>query len=291
MPKTYHDVYIDVRKRLREQGIGAYSLEARILVAAAAEKSREAYLRDSRLYVNKAFEDKVDGLLARRLAGEPLAYITGSWEFYGLPCAVSREVLIPRIDTEVVADVAIEFAGAVPNGARVLDLCAGSGCIGIAVAANVPQARVVLADLDEPVLRVCRSNVARNKLTRRITCVRADALGPPPPALGAFDLLVSNPPYIPTGELAWLEPSVRDFEPRRALDGGADGLDFYRHITAGWKGLLRPGGALIYECGEGQAEQVEAILRANGFDEIGTARDTLGIVRVVLGKRKEEAYG
>ena len=146
MATTYNNLYLDTRARLKKAGIEGAQLEARELICYAADKSREQFYRDMSLYASGELEKRVEALVQRRLGGEPVAYIVGEWEFYGLPLNVSSEVLIPRIDTEVLAERGILKARAAGEGARVLDLCAGSGCIGLAVAAQVPQARVVLGE-------------------------------------------------------------------------------------------------------------------------------------------------
>ena len=283
MATTYNNLYLDTRKRLKAAGVEMAQLEARELVCFAADKTREQFFRDLTLYASKEVEDRVEELTRRRLSGEPVAYIIGEWEFYGLPLDISREVLIPRSDTEVLAERAILLTRAAGDGARVLDLCAGSGCVGLAVAANAPDCRVVLADLSEGALRICKQNVRRNQLNARVTCVQADAMTAPAPALWDFDVIACNPPYIPTGDIAGLDRSVRDFEPRTALDGGADGLDFYRAVSARWGTALRLGGTLIFEVGIGQAPDVEQIMAQNGFENIVTHQDTRGIWRVVEG--------
>lgn len=283
MATTYNNLYLDTRKRLRAHGVEMAQLEARELVCFAADKTREQFFRDLSLYASKEVEEKVEELTQRRLAGEPVAYIIGEWEFYGLPLDISRDVIIPRADTETLAERAILLAKAAGEGARVLDLCAGSGCVGLAIAANAPQCRVVLGELSEGALRVCKQNVRRNELNARVTCLSVNAMEPPSSALWDFDVIVCNPPYIPTGDIAGLDVSVRDYEPHMALDGGEDGLDFYRFISAKWKSALRLGGTLIYEVGIGQAPQVEEILALNGFEDIKTTADTQGIWRVVEG--------
>ena len=144
MATTYNNLYLDTRARLRKAGIDAAQLEARELLCYASDKSREQLYRDMSLYVSAELERRVEELVQRRLAGEPVAYIVGEWEFYGLPLDISSDVLIPRSDTEVLAERAILRARAAGEGGRVLDLCAGSGCVGLAVAANVPACRVVL---------------------------------------------------------------------------------------------------------------------------------------------------
>ena len=283
MATTYNNLYLDTRKRLKAAGVEMAQLEARELVCFAADKTREQFFRDLTLYASKEVEDRVEELTRRRLSGEPVAYIIGEWEFYGLPLDISREVLIPRSDTEVLAERAILLTRAAGDGARVLDLCAGSGCVGLAVAANAPDCRVVLADLSEGALRICKQNVRRNQLNPRVTCVQADAMTAPAPALWDFDVIACNPPYIPHGDLANLDVSVRDYEPWGALDGGEDGLDFYRAVSARWGTALRLGGTLIFEVGIGQAPDVEQIMAQNGFENIVTHQDTRGIWRVVEG--------
>lgn len=283
MATTYNNLYLDTRQRLREAGVEGAQLEARELLCHAAGKSREQFYRDMALYAPDPVEEKLAALVERRLAGEPVAYLIGEWEFYGLTLDVTPDVLIPRMDTEVLAERAILLARAAGEGARVLDLCAGSGCVGLAVAANVPTCRVVLADVSEAALKICKGNVRRNELNARVTCVQADALQKPDAALWDFDVIACNPPYIPTGDLAGLDVSVRDYEPRSALDGGADGLDFYRAITARWGSALRLGGSLLFEVGINQAMDVAALLEGSGFEDIQSTQDTQGIPRVVEG--------
>lgn len=283
MATTYNNLYLDARKRLKAAGVEAAQLEARELVCFAAGKNREQFLRDMSLYASDEVEAKVAELMNRRLEGEPVAYLIGEWEFYGLPLDISRDVLIPRADTEVLAEQAILAARAAGEGARVLDLCAGSGCVGLAVAANAPQCRAVLADVSEEALKICRQNIRRNDLNARVTCVQADARQAPSSVLWDFDVIASNPPYIPTRDIDGLDSSVRDYEPHLALDGGDDGLDFYRDIAEKWRTALRLGGVLLFEVGIGQAADVEQILSRCGYEDIETFQDTGGIWRVVKG--------
>ena len=280
--KTYNDVYIETRKKLKAEGIESFGLEARLIASAAAGKTKEEFLRDMNLYINSEYEQKVKDMIDARLVGEPIAYVTGEWEFYGLPMTVNKDVLIPRIDTEVLAEKAIDKLQTM-KGRRVLDLCSGSGCIGIALAVNVPDSKVILVDNSLKAMRVARQNVLRNKVTRSVTCVDADATQVPPMLLGRFDMIVSNPPYIPTEDILGLDPSVRDNEPTAALDGGHDGLDFYRSIAKNWKFLLKKGGAMMFEVGIGQSEDVAKIMEENGFEDIRVYKDTLEIERVVAG--------
>jgi len=286
---TYNDIYLNARRKLREAGIAASDLEARLIVAHAAGKTREELLKVSRLYVSdNAMLDAVDDMIERRLAGEPVAYLLGEWEFFGLPMIVSKAVMIPRIDTELLAQEAIRLMKLRGGQTRLLDLCAGSGCLGLAVAAHVPDCRVVLADNSAPALAICRANMLRNHISRNVTVIEADVLESPPHILGAFDAIISNPPYIPTGEINELDASVREHEPICAFDGGPDGLYFFRAITALWTALLKPGGYLAFECGAGQAKAVSGILLDGGMREISIHIDTLGIERVVMGTLKKQ---
>lgn len=287
MAITYNNLYMDVRRRLKQAGIEAATLEARELVCFAAQKPRDALLRCGSLYAPQEVEEAVWALCRRRLAGEPVAYLIGEWEFYGLPLDIDRRVLIPRPDTETLAEAAIErLRGRLEP--RVLDLCAGSGCVGLAVASQVPEARVVLGELDEDALHICRQNIRRCGLSGRVLALQLDALQEPPQRLGEFDCIVSNPPYIPSADIPGLDVSVRDYEPHRALDGGTDGLDFYRAISEKWREALQPGGLLCFEVGIGQADDVLRLMRSVGFGDLEVLPDPAGIPRVVLGALYQE---
>ena len=282
MPARYNDLYLDARRTLRQAGVEGAQLEARELVCHAAGKSREQFYRDMALYAPDPVEGKLKELLARRLAGEPVAYLIGEWEFYGLPLDVSEAVLIPRTDTEVLAREAIRYLRFLGK-CRVLDLCAGSGCVGLAIAANVPEARVLLGEISEGAVRICRQNIRRNSLTGQVSVMTMDALAPPPRALGEFQCIVSNPPYIPRADMETLEHSVRDYEPHLALCGGEDGYDFYTAVVRRWKDALVTGGRLYFEVGIGQADTVLRMMRAEGFGDINVVQDDQGIPRVVYG--------
>lgn len=282
MAITYNNLYMDIRQELHRAGIQAATLEARELVCFAAGKTREQFVRDGRLYVPQDVEEQARALVHRHLAGEPLAYLIGEWEFYGLPLDISEQVLIPRSDTEVLAGEAIRWLQT-QQDARVLDLCAGSGCVGLAVASQVHACRVVLGEKSEAALRICRQNIRRSGLLGRVTPMPADALEPPTRQLGEFDCIVCNPPYIPTQDIETLDVSVRDYEPHMALDGGEDGLEFYRAISENWREALHPGARLYFEVGIGQADSVLRIMRRQGFGELEIVPDTAGIPRVVYG--------
>ena len=282
MPITYNNLYLDIRQALKAHGVDAATLEARELVCCASGKSREELLRDGPLYAPPEVAERAGELLRRHLNGEPVAYLIGEWEFYGLPLDISEAVLIPRVDTEVLAGEAISYLKTLEN-CRVLDLCAGSGCIGLAVAANVPQARVLLGEISEAAVRICRQNIRRNQLGGQVSVMVMDAMEKPAAAIGEFDCIVCNPPYIPRADIETLDRSVKNFEPYQALCGGEDGYDFYSAISQNWRKALKAGGRLYFEVGIGQADTVLRLMRANGFGDINVVQDTGGIPRVVYG--------
>ena len=278
MPKTYNDLYLATRTALKNAGVEAYALEARLLVAYAVGKTKEEFVRDLRLYTSDENEQKIAALLQRRIAGEPLAYLIGEWEFHGLPIVVTPDVLIPRMDTEVLVDAALRVLVGRKMNARILDLCSGSGCIGCALAHELPAARVVMVDISEEALAVSKENLRRNHQNRTI-CLKADALEKPPMGIGTFDLIVSNPPYVASMDILTLDSSVRDYEPLGALDGGEDGLMFYRAIVRHWTQILRPGGWLMFEVGEDQADAVMALMTEEKYTDVTALEDTAGIRR------------
>ena len=265
MATTYNNLYLDIRQQLRRAGIEEATLEARELVCFGTNKSREELARDGGLYASPELEHRVRDLVRRHLEGEPVAYLIGEWEFYGLPLDISRDVLIPRPDTEVLAEQAIGYIKTLGE-CRVLD-----------------QARVVLGEWSDGALKICRQNVRRNSLTARVVPMQADAREKPEKSLGEFQCIVSNPPYIPQADIETLDTSVKDYEPHLALDGGEDGLDFYRSISEKWKEALAPGGRLYFEVGIGQADNVLRIMRTQGFGDIQVVKDHHDIPRVVFG--------
>lgn len=283
MSRTYNDLYLSTRRVFKDAGISAYSLEARLIVSYATGKQPEKLLQDSMLYTSAKVVSDVESLVERRLRGEPAAYITGDWEFYGIPLEITPDVLIPRTDTELLVETAIKTLSANPS-VRVLDLCSGSGCIGCAIAHALPGVRIVMADISPKAVKLSRRNASLNGLNPRISCIEADAKAAPPMMIGSFDLIVCNPPYIPTSDILTLDASVRDYEPLWALDGGVDGLDFYRDVLKLWKVTIRDGGGLIFEVGINMAEDVKKLMRLAGIRSIGSAVDTGGVERIVWGK-------
>jgi len=218
------------------------------------------------------------GLVVRRARREPLQYILGTQEFMGLEFAVSPAVLIPRHDTEVLV---VETLKRAASGSRILDIGVGSGCVAVALAKQLPDAEVSGGEESAEALAVAERNATRHGVVIRF---KQGSLFAPFPG-ERFDLIVSNPPYIPTAELDGLQPEVRDFEPRKALDGGADGLDFYRHIISAASDHLSSGGWLLFEVGIGQAEQVLGFFAETGkYTGLFTAKDPAGIERVAGGR-------
>ena len=221
-------------------------------------------------------------LVARRQAGEPIQYILGETEFYGLPFRVARDVLIPRPETEHLVEKAIELAAHF-RAPRIVDVGAGSGCIAVALAARLPHALLTATELAASALAIARRNAERNGVAGRIRFFRGNLLAP---AAGEqFEIVVSNPPYVPKADRDALAVEVRDYEPPLALFAGAEGLDVFRALIPEAFAALVPGGYLALEIGHGQAEPVRALLGAAGFTEIEFTPDLQGIPRVVTARR------
>ena len=291
MVMKYGDLYLQCRRALMEtEDAQTAGLMARNLVAFYSGKRQEEILRDRELYASEQTCKAVDEAVSRLLSGEPLPYVLGQWEFYGIPLHVDRNVLIPRDDTCAVVGLAIKQAIFLPSDPRILDLCTGSGCIGLAIASRVKDARVTLADISREALAVAKKNITSNKMTGRVSCIQADALSPAPAFLGKFDMIVSNPPYITGDEMAELPESVKNFEPHLALFGGRDGLDFYRSIAKHYTKALKPGGFLALEFGMGQGDDVCSILTENGYTILERTKDFNDRERAVLAQygRKED---
>lgn len=283
MVKKYSELYRDARKALLDvEPAHQAGITARELLQFVSGKSAAELLADGEKFADGSVVQALDAAVARMRKGEPLAYILGEWEFYGLKLYVTPDVLIPRDDTCAVAEIAIRQALFLDPGPRILDLCTGSGCIGLAIASRVKDAKVTLADLSREALAVAKKNVTLHHMTGRVSCVQADAMDTPPSFLGQFDMIVSNPPYIDAKDMEGLEVSVKDYEPRMALFGGEDGLDFYRSITEKYRHNLKPGGYLCYEFGEEQGDDVCDILTANGFTVRQRVKDFNGTERAVI---------
>ena len=282
---TLAELYRNIRMMLlRREDKDSATFLARELLCHVTGKTREQLATMGDQVVSDSTNGRATQLATRLLTGEPLAYVLGEWEFYGLKLAIDRNVLIPRDDTCAVTELAIRQGLFLENNPRILDLCTGSGCIGLAVATRVPDAKVTLADISRDALQVAKKNVTAHKLSSRVSCVQANALEKPPAFLGKFDLIVSNPPYITTEEMGELDASVAEYEPHLALHGGADGLDFYRAIAQNYTAALKPGGYLCLEFGMGQGDAVCALLEENGYTILERSRDYNERERAVLAR-------
>ena len=291
MVKTISELYLEARRALltQEQPQDA-SLMARNLLCHITGMTQEQVLSQREMYVIESVCEQMYAAVRRLMDGEPLAYVLGRWEFYGLDLIVTPDVLIPRDDTCAVAALAIQQSLFLDTKPRILDLCTGSGCIGLAIASRVKDAKVTLADLSPDALAVAKQNIVLHHLTSRVSCVKVNALEAPPTFLGKFDLIVSNPPYITTRDMLTLPHSVAGFEPRMALHGGDDGLKFYRAIASNYANVLRPGGYLCFEFGDEQGDDVCAILKTNGYTIIERVKDYNDRERAVIARydRKDE---
>ena len=287
---TLSELYVQSRRALMAQeDADTAGFLAREILCYVTGKSREQFLAQRNHYASDQECTEADALTNRLRAGEPLAYILGEWEFYGMKLAVTPDVLIPRDDTCAVTELAIKQALFLDTNPRILDLCTGSGCIGLAIANRVKDARVTLADISREAMQIAKKNITNQKLSARVSCVPTNALEAPNTFLGKFDMIVSNPPYITTDEMRALPISVVNFEPHLALHGGDDGLDFYRSITTNYKAALKPGGFLCFEFGMGQGDAVCALLEENGYTILERSRDYNDRERAVLAQltRKE----
>lgn len=285
MVKKIQDLYLEARRAfMTQEDSQTAGLLARNLLCHITGKTNEQILTDRDMYAGEQICCAMSEAVNRVLSGEPLAYVLGHWEFFGLHIYVTKDVLIPRDDTCAVTELAIKqilFLGETP---RILDLCTGSGCIGIAIASRVKDAKVTCADISKEALAVAKKNVTINKLTGRVSCVQANALETASSFLGKFDLIVSNPPYVTTDEMEQLPNGVKNYEPHLALHGGKDGLDFYRSIVQNYSAALKPNGYLCFEFGMGQGDNVCEILENNGYTILEQARDYNDRERAVIAR-------
>lgn len=281
MSETLVSLWTNVRRRLESAGVDTPVFEARLLLEAGAGVSRLEIVTDPRRPMTDAQVEAVDALVQRREAREPMSHIIGRRHFWTLDLAVSPDVLTPRPETELLVEFALKTL-APDQPARVLDLGVGSGAILLAVLNERPRATGVGVDRSAAALAIAAANAEALKLSDRIELVEGDwANG----VTETFDLVLSNPPYIASNDIAALAPEVARYEPKLALDGGADGLDAYRSITASLARLLKPGGVFAFEVGQGQADAVAALAAAQGLFTTPTLRDLAGIPRVVSGRR------
>ncbi len=282
LAKTINDVYLELYRRLKENGDPQPSLTARELTAYSCKADRRRTASWGHIYLDDVTVDFARMVCERCMNGEPLAYILGEWDFYGYTFKINRSVLIPRPETESLCELVIERAKR-RLSPLILDLCCGSGCIGIAAACEIPDAHVTGVDISDGALKVSRDNARRLKVIGRYNVIKADVLKYPPVGMGEYDIIAANPPYIARAEMRNLDNSVLEYEPTEALYGGEDGLDFYRPIIRKWGGLLSSQGMLIFECGDKQCDSIAKIMAEGGFQDVGIAKDAFGVRRIIYG--------
>ena len=255
-------------------------MEAQLLLAQVMHVNRAAIIAGIFPEPTREQCAEFGRLVAEREKRVPLAYLRGTQDFYGLTFRVSPAVLIPRPETELLVDFALSVL-AKCDMPLIADVGTGSGCIPIAILANFPAARSVAFDISLGALAIASENAVANGVAARLKFVRGDLLT----GTGyGFDVVVSNPPYIPSNEIAVLQPEVRDYEPRLALDGGGDGLSAFRHIIADAKHVLKPNGWLAMEAAQGQTAMVAQLLQEAGYDNVETRPDLAGIERIAVGQ-------
>lgn len=274
---TIREVIQKSAQFLERHGVESARLQAEHLLGHVLKLPRLKLYLDFDRVLNAPELESLRGLVKRRAAREPLQHLLGTANFCGLELKVNRHVLVPRPETELLAERALEWLNSeretrnaeqskslLTSALTMLDLGTGSGCLAIALAKALVDARVVAVDVSAEALVVAKENAAKHQVTERIQFLSGDLFGPVEPG-AQFDLIVSNPPYIPTAEIATLQPEVREFDPVGALDGGADGLEFYRRIAAESAKFLRPGGRLLVEFGDGQADALKKLFATHNW--------------------------
>jgi release factor glutamine methyltransferase len=287
-PRTLSQAFAATAGALRHAGIGTPELDARLLLCHAAGLTHEGYIARARDVLHPDEAARLEGAIARRLKREPVARIKGEREFYGRSFILGPDTLDPRPDTETLIEAALDFVRA--RGWRerkltLLDLGTGTGCILVTLLAELPQARGIGTDLSADALAIAAANAGSHGVSTRASFVAADWLDA---VSGTFDLILSNPPYLATGEIAGLAEEVATYDPRLALDGGPDGLDAYRAIAARASDHLDQNGRILVEIGPGQGEAVAAIFAGAGLrpdEALGLRLDLAGRPRVVVAGR------
>ena len=271
------DLYLKLRGILSEAEIEAPELEARLLIEGVTGMNRASQIANSNSEISGEIQEKLISMAQKRAEHLPLQYILGKWSFMGFEFKVGEGVLIPRDDTEVLVGLCLDYLKN-SNGKTALDLCAGSGAISVALD-KLANADVTAVELSDKAYNFLLENIKGTNIKPHkgdiFECYRDFEAK-------SFDLIASNPPYIKTAEIEALQTEV-GYEPKTALDGGADGLDFYRAIARRWTPLLKSGGAMAFELGEGQAEYVGGLMADHGYINIKTAKDLGGTDRAIIG--------
>ena len=275
---TIFEAYNDCKKQLQSAGVEDYVFEAKCIIRHVTGYTNAQILTKYTQSLTEFQQNNITAIIKQRLIRYPLQYILGKWNFFGREFFVGPGVLIPRSDTETLIDVCIDSLKSKQNP-RVLDLCAGTGCIGLTIKGECPSADVTLVEKYDEALNFTNKNAKSNNLDVKI--IQGDVLKTEG-ADGVYDLIVSNPPYITDEDMKTLQPEVK-FEPATALEGGEDGLLFYRHIINEYKKYLASGGVLAFEVGINQADLVADIMKQNGYQNVGMRKDYNDIDRVVFG--------
>ena len=289
---TFGEIFEVGFKRLKQADIADAAIDAeRLLMYLMNENRAFLYLHRN----DGTDEDHADAyfeLIDRKAAGEPLQYIVGEQEFMGLNFKVNESVLIPRQDTETLVETALSFAKTKKGTISILDMCCGSGAIAVSMAHFLKKSKIVACDISEAALDVARGNAKRNGVEKKINFIESDlyvSAKKKKPMKDKFDMILCNPPYIPSSVIPTLQTEVKDHEPISALDGGADGLDFYRRMATDSATHLKKGGYILFEIGHDQAEAVTALLEENGnYQDIFTHKDMAHLDRVLTARFKDK---
>ncbi|MCR5343781.1 MAG: peptide chain release factor N(5)-glutamine methyltransferase [Butyrivibrio sp.] len=273
----YASLFKEGEEKLNSVGISEASLDARLLLEHVCGTSHNTLLSHGDMVVEDEKVFAYREMIAKRMERVPVAYITGSCEFMGIEFDVTGDVLIPNQDTETLAEEALRY---IHDGMSVMDLCTGSGCIALSILKYTNDTKAVGTDLSEAALSIAEKNAEKLGMTERFKTVNTDLF---PETEEKFDLIVSNPPYIPTKVIETLEPEVKTYEPYMALDGSEDGLVFYRRIVPGAKDFLYKSGYLLLEIGYDQGPSVKELMEQNGYKDVQVIKDLGGNNRVVSG--------
>lgn len=283
--KTVSELLHSACIKLKSAGLETPNLDSEVLLAFCMGETRTRLLSHPEKSVPAPIREMFTSLLARRNAGEPVAYLTGQKEFWSLSFTVDRRVLIPRPETEILVEEALKVAAedlSPSDRISILEIGTGSGAVSVALASELPHADIIATDISEEALRLASLNAAENNVGLRIRFVTGSLFEP---VNGKFDLIVSNPPYISEAEYAGLSRGVRDFEPQKALVPGPDGTECHEAIIAGARDFLKPGGALFLEIGALQKQKIEEILKKEGYNRIAFRKDYAGLFRVAGARR------
>lgn len=285
---TVREALMSIREALSKAGIPEPGSEAEFILMRLLGLKRHSLFIEAGRELSESESSRLQEILRRRLKREPPQYIFGEADFRGLTLKVTRDVLIPRPETELLAEEAVKLAREMDTLPAVIDLCTGSGCIAVSFANEVPGSMVYATDISKKALWIARENAERAGVAERVGFFHGDLFSPLPGELkGRAGVIVSNPPYIPEGDMEGLDPEVRDFEPREALSGGSDGLSFIRRILDEAPSFLSPGGWLLMEMGYGQASEITGMAKADGrYELVKIIRDYGNIERILKARHR-----